>query len=221
MIDTRIEGDNIPNFIDLTGHRFGSWTVIGKAPNHISQTGKSYTAWNCKCDCGIQKVVIGNSLRSGRSTSCGCVHKIKQVEVAKKNFSTHGETKTRLYQIWAGMRKRCNNPRAYNYSNYGGRGITVCKEWDNYLTFRDWAFANGYDDNKSIDRIDVNAGYCPENCRWATSVAQANNRRSSKQYSMNGVTHTLSEWARIYELPYKTLWKKIKAGNRLKDILSV
>lgn len=119
------------------------------------------------------------------------------------------------------MRKRCNNPNSSNYRNYGGRGITVCVEWDDYSQFRGWALSNGYGDDKSIDRIDVNSGYKPDNCRWVTSVAQANNRRSSKWYTVNGVTHTLAEWARLYEIPYKQLWKDVKAGKQLKELLGI
>ena len=209
----------IPKFEDLTGRRFTNWSVVSQAPNHITPSGNSFTAWNCKCDCGTERVVLGNALKSGRSTSCGCIHKLIQADVARANFSTHNETKTRLYQIWAGMRKRCNNPNASNYPNYGGRGISVCNEWNDYIVFRDWALANGYDDSKSIDRIDVNSGYSADNCRWVGSVAQANNRRNTKYYMVDGISKSLAEWAREFDIPYKTLWKKVKAGNQLKDII--
>ena len=210
----------MPKFVDLTGCKFGRWSVISKAPNHVTSSGNSFTAWNCVCDCGTKRVVLNNALKSGASTSCGCIHREKQVEVARNNFSTHKETKTRLYQIWAGMRKRCNNPNASNYSNYGGRGITVCEEWDDYTSFRDWALSHGYSDSMSIDRVNVDTGYSPNNCRWVGSVAQANNRRTSKLISMNGVTHTIAEWAKELNIPYKTLWKKLRAGKKLEEIIS-
>lgn len=206
----------IPNFRDLSGQRFGAWTVLKQAPNHISHSGSSYTAWECVCDCGCHRTVLTNALTSGRSSSCGCLGSQRQRATAKKNFTTHGESKTRLYKIWAGMRKRC---RDQDNRNYGARGITVCDQWNDYMTFREWAATHGYDDTKSIDRIDVDGNYCSENCRWATSVAQANNRRSSVTYTINGITLTLAEWARKYNKPYKLLWKKLKAGKQLEDLL--
>lgn len=117
------------------------------------------------------------------------------------------------------MRKRCNNKNATNYSDYGGRGITICTEWNSFLNFKEWALSHGYSDEMSIDRIDVNGNYEPNNCRWVDSVAQANNRRASKYYTVNGVTHTLAEWARQYNLSYKLLWKKVHNGVPLKELI--
>lgn len=111
------------------------------------------------------------------------------------------------------MRKRCYNPAATNYKRYGGRGITVCDEWQKYVNFRKWALENGYDDSKSIDRIDNNKGYEPNNCRWTDATGQANNRTTNAIYEYNGEKHTLSEWARIYGIKYKFLHKKIHSGQ--------
>lgn len=210
----------IPNFKDLTGHRFGKWTVLNRAENKISKTGNTFVVWNCVCDCGCQKNVYASSLQSGRSKSCGCEQRSMSRENAKLLFTTHGETKTRLYQIWAGVKKRCCNPQAYNYKDYGGRGITMCKEWLNdYLVFKQWAIDNGYAENLSIDRIDVNGNYEPSNCRWADRQMQCNNKRNSRKFEIDGVKKTLAEWAREYNVPYKRVHKRIQKGISIKDAL--
>lgn len=221
MIKERKEEErkrNLPEFRDLTGRKFGEWTVIRRVENHITSTGQKYTQYECECSCGTRRNVIGNSLRSGRSTSCGCNQKKVAANFAKENFTTHGESKTKLYKIWAGMHKRCDNPNASNYNIYGGRGINVCDEWSCFTNFRDWALSHGYDDSLSIDRIDVNKGYSPSNCRWATRLEQSNNTRSNVFIEYNGETHTIAEWARLYNIPYKRLHKRLmKNGNVMKE----
>ena len=118
----------------------------------------------------------------------------------------HGQRRTRLYSIWTDMKTRCYNTKRAKYARYGGRGIKVCAEWlNNFQVFHDWAMANGYSDNLTIDRINNDGDYSPENCRWTDTVTQSNNRRCNIMVTRNGETHTLAEWARIKELPYKTL----------------
>lgn len=195
--------------------------MIERAPNHISKSGNQFTQWVCKCDCGKIRVVFTSSLKNGRSTSCGCLAKSKAAEIAKINFKTHGDTKTRLYQIWSGIKKRCNNENAYNYKNYGGRGIKICNEWNEYLGFRTWALDNGYNDSLSIDRIDVDGDYTPDNCRWVDIVTQNNNRRSNIYYTLCGEKLTLADISRKYNYPYKQLHKKIKSGKKIEDILKL
>jgi hypothetical protein len=210
----------LPKFEDLTGLRFGKWTVIKRGEDHITGSGNRFTTWDCICDCGTRKNVIRNSLTSGRSTSCGCEHREIQKKIAKNNFSTHGCTGTRLYNIWNGMKKRCYNNNASNYNDYGGRGIFICDEWLNdYQVFKTWALQNGYTDSLSIDRINNNDGYYPENCRWVDRVTQCNNRRSNVEYNVFGKIMTLSECAREYGINYKSLHKKIKAGKNIEEIL--
>lgn len=159
--------------------------------------------------CGKILDVKTDSLLSGHTVSCGC----KKVK--------HGYSrKERLYQTWKNMRQRCNNPNRHDYKRYGGRGITVCKEWNDYSTFRNWAFANGYNDNLSIDRIDVNGNYEPSNCRWVDNIVQANNVRSNHQIEYKGTTYTMAEFARKLNISYSTLQHRINRGWSIDKIVT-
>lgn len=132
-----------------------------------------------------------------------------------------GYTQTRLYRSWTGMRSRCNDPNCPDYRNYGGRGITVCDEWNEYfITFAEWAIDNGYRDGLTIDRIDNDKGYYPGNCRWVDRLAQNNNRRDNRKLTLNGVTHNLSQWARITGLKENCIRERLRRGWSEEDALT-
>ena len=163
---------------NLIGKRFGRLTVIKDAGRKEA----GGVLWQCKCDCGNEVVVETKYLNQGHVQSCGCLKHDRQIEAN----TIHGKNHTRLYNVWVGMRQRCTDPKHKSYKNYGGRGISVCKEWDEYLTFEQWALSNGYNSDAkygdcTLDRIDVNGNYCPENCRWVDTKTQAQNKRNSKK----------------------------------------
>lgn len=194
---------------NLTGRRFGTLQVLGRS----ADTGggkKPVVKWECICDCGKRTVVKSDSLLSGHSQSCGC-RKIK-----------HGRSnKERLYETWKNMRRRCNNPKNSRWENYGGKGVKICHEWNDYQAFRKWAYANGYNDSLSIDRIDPNGDYCPENCRWADAKVQANNQTRNRRFEYQGEVYTMSQLAEKMGLTYSALQHRVERGQPLNGAVEI
>ena len=197
---------------DITGQRFGRLTALKK---HHSEWNKekriSRNFWLFKCDCGKEKIIDKYSVLRGITTSCGCFANEKRI---KKN-TKHGlfNTEKRLYGCWQDMKNRCYNKNRKKYEIYGARGIKVCDEWkNNFKNFYDWAISSGYADNLTIDRIDVNGNYCPENCRWATLKEQANNTRRNHKITLKGKTMNLCEWLKKYKISSSSYHYRQKKG---------
>ena len=192
---------------DITNNRYNHWTVL----RFDKRVGCSYY-WICQCDCGTIRSVASSSLKSGASKCCGCI------KHPTMHNLTHGGKCERLYGVWSGIKCRCYNSHDRAYQWYGARGIKVCDEWLNdYASFRDWAIKNGYDENAAkfactIDRIDTNGDYSPDNCRFSNMVGQNNNRRSNVVITLNGESHTLKEWSKITGLSYAMLKKRRQYG---------
>ena len=186
---------------ELSGKKFGRLTVIRRCENNKH----GLPRWECKCDCGNITLVDGQHLREGKTKSCGCLKKDAQ--------KTHGMTHTRLHRIWANMKTRCGNPNRRDYKHYGQRGIEICRDWCDFLTFYEWAVNNGYKDGLTLDRIDANGNYEPSNCRWATAKEQCNNRTNNHLITYNGETKTISQWAEERNINHDTLYSRINRAH--------
>jgi hypothetical protein len=194
-----------------TGSHWGRWKVLGE----VTGDGRRSRVL-CRCQCGAEQIVALRHLLSGASRSCGCYR-------ADHPRIQHGESGTRLHQIWCGIRQRCKDPGSNLWRYYGGRGITVCPEWDGrYETFRDWARANGYGDDLVIDRRDTNGSYEPGNCRWVTYQENARNARSNHNVTAFGETKCLASWAEDPRcvVKYGTLWRRLKQGRGPEEALT-
>ena len=191
------------NFKDITGKRFGRLRVLNRSVEDSLK-------WECLCDCGAIKHVNGGSLRSGRSNSCGCLNS----EMTAKRNLKHGlatrQNRSPVYSAWCGMRQRCNDKNSTFYSDYGGRGITICDRWENFTAFIE--DMGERPSGTSIDRIDNNGNYDPNNCRWATKFEQANNCRNSTVIEYKGKTLTIAQWGREKGIRAGTLHARTKAG---------
>lgn len=196
------------------GKKYGRWTVL--AFSHVASGRRQM--YLCRCDCGTIKPVSIVAIKQGHTISCGCLQKEKT--------RTHGGTydinhkKQRLYRIYDHVKYRCLCPTCDAYKHYGGRGIKICKEWLNYENFRSWALANGYKDNLTLDRIDVNGDYCPENCRWISQKEQQRNKRTNVFITLGNKTQCLSAWCEDLKVKLALVSKRLKAGWSIEDALT-
>lgn len=192
----------MPKLDDLTGKSFGRLVVLHRMPK---SHGNSNTRWLCLCECGTERVVAGSSLRSGDTYSCGCLRR----ETTAARNRTHGRSRSKVYTAWISIRDRCYNKADSRYHDYGGRGITVCRRWnDSFESFLE-DVGEPPTPKHSIDREDVNGNYEPGNVRWSTPTEQANNTRSNRVYTFRGETRSLAEWARILGFKYRCLYSRV------------
>jgi hypothetical protein len=199
--------------IDLTGNRYGRLTVL-----HYVEKKSFRPRWLCKCDCGNIKETYGFSLKSGDTQSCGCL----AIERTKEVNTIHGDSTNKgihpLYRVWSNMLSRCSNPKVEFYANYGGRGIVVCKEWLNYVPFKEWAMSNGYNSGLEIDRINNNSNYSPENCRWVTGSINSRNRRSKEGSTSKYIGVGFDKYKNKWKASLKLFGKTKHIGNYLTEL---
>lgn len=207
-------------FKDLTGQKFGRLTVIKRAGT--SKSGK--VLWLCECSCEEhnQITTTTSNLVTGNTKSCGCLAKENASKVGKAN-TVHGDTDSRLYRIFRGMKDRCYNSKNKDYVWYGGKGIKICEEWkNNYAVFKNWAINNGYKETLTIERKDFDKDYCPENCEWITIDQQQRNKSSNRLITYNGETMILVEWAEKFNIPYKVLCARINdRGHSFEEAINM
>jgi hypothetical protein len=196
---------------DITGQQFNYWTVSGRAGTMEGKAKKAL--WHCACKCGTERILTGGDLRNGHSKSCGCYQK----EVASKVNSTHGMGRSKEYAAWSAMMTRCTNSNAVNYADYGGRGIKVCDRWKAFENFyADMGDANGL----TLDRVDVNGDYEPNNCRWATRKEQGNNKRNNVVIEFSGERMTAMQWSERTGIGEGTIRKRIRLGWPVERVLT-
>lgn len=189
---------------DITGERFNNLTAL----NFEYRDERHNHYWKFRCDCGTEIVARKSAVTSGNTKRCSQC----SIEERRNRGITHGLIKTRLYREWAGMIQRCELPSSTSYDRYGALGISVCEEWHKFEPFAEWSIANGYSDELTIDRIDVEGNYEPSNCRWVGNLEQANNKRTNVYITVDGEVHTIADWARIYRMKYHTLYDRVKKG---------
>lgn len=194
---------------DLTGYENEHLLVLSKAEDKEYSNGLKMVQWNCKCkQCGKFFRVTAQNIKQRKVKSCGCY----TFELKGRTHRKHGMFGTRIYLSWAHMVSRCYNKNVDTYPRYGGRGITICQEWlgeHGFENFFEWSMKNGYAENLTIDRIDNDKGYSPDNCRWATDTEQVRNRRNTLLVEVDGVSKPLAEWCEIYKIDYKLAYGRI------------
>lgn len=186
------------------GEKIHNLTIIEELKERDKNGSKQ---WLCKCDCGKTKIYTTSNLNVVKG--CGCCK------------GTHKYSQTKLYKTYQRMKNRCYNKKFPHYEIYGGRGIKICDEWLNdFVAFKDWALSNGYKEGLSIDRINPNGNYEPNNCRWITMFEQASNKRNNIFYTIDGMTKTQTEWCRYYNIPKNNVRKRLEIGWNIKKALT-
>lgn len=190
---------------DLTGKRYGRWTVLEQAAPGTGYT----TRWLCECDCGTVKTVDGQLLRTGKSRSCGCLRDERLIQMPNSRMSKE----ERLRTVYLSIRSACENPQDPKYPKFGGRGISVCEEWKrSFDNFREWSENNGYDSGTFLLRYDVKQDYTPYNSKWTHSCNDGNGRKGNIMLTANGETHSLAEWSRITGLHRSSIEERLLRG---------
>lgn len=197
------------------GDRNYRLTVIEEAPAYVDSKGRR-RMWKCRCDCGNLITVREDSLGS-HTKSCGCLQKERAAQSAREHHTVkHGDSRERIHNIWYLMKYRCTNPKSPAYAKYGGKGIRLCDEWaddiNGYFAFKNWAIRNGYSEELTIDRIDNDGNYCPENCRWVNAAVQNNNKRANRKLTYNGETHNVAQWSEILGVDRRLLYNRVYLG---------
>jgi hypothetical protein len=203
---------------DLTGQTFGRLTVLHRVKSSVK--GSEYL---CQCSCGNQKIIKRSCLVTGGTKSCGCFGREVHSATMKNTFTKHGLSGKykKLYHAWRSMIDRCYNDSNKRYKNYGERDIIVCEEWKNSpLNFCNWAVENGYKDGLSIERKDINGNYEPDNCCWIPVGEQALNRTNTRMITINGITHSIPEWAKLYGVKSEIIRQRLTRGYEGEDLFS-
>ena len=194
-----------------SGSRFGKWVVISRAPNRASKR----TVWNCRCDCGTEKEVATCHLVSGASTNCGCTRPAR----TRAMRVIHGATKTDVYEIWCGMKARCSNPKHKAFHNYGKNGISVCEKWESSFDAFIEDMGPRPSSSHSVERIDGQKNYSPDNCKWATPKEQSNNTRRNHIVRIDGENMTLMQAVEKFGGKYHTVKWRIYQGQTIEEAL--
>lgn len=198
---------------DMTGYTRGRIKVIER----VGKNKSGNILWRYECSCGGGGITTTDAIR--RISSCGCIKAENGKEYFRKRNTIHGESNTRLYTIWENMINRTTNSKSKDYKNYGGRGITVCQEWKNFLNFKEWALNNGYSEELTIDRMENDKGYSPDNCRWADRETQDNNKRQTIMLLYKGKMQSAEQWAKEYNINRSTLIHRLNRGMSIKEAL--
>lgn len=194
--------------MNIIGKKFNKLTVLEETDKYNKSGHKLFL---CRCDCGGKILTSKSALQRGDNKSCGCLR-----------GNMHGMSNTRIYKLWQDIKKRCYNENNRAYKYYGGRGIKMCEEWKNdFLSFYNWAINNEYSDELTIDRINVDGDYEPNNCRWVTNEIQANNKTSNRYFTIDNETKSLADWCNIYNKRYLTVHHRLSRGSSIEEALDI